>query len=134
MDDQGGRVERRGLGELEDAGLAAQRAADGLLDVAQERRALALGQPRVDRHDRRAEQQAAVQRLDERQAGVEREADRDAAAHAAHVQRPGRADRAQQQLAVRDRFARVLDRDPVGTAPGGAREPVSEVHVVERRG
>ena len=81
--------------QLEDAGVAAHRPLDADLDLAQDRGALARGQPRVDRHGGRAEQQAAVERLDERQARLERERDRLAAAHAAHVQRARRADGAQ---------------------------------------
>ena len=116
------------VGQLEHAGLAAHRPLDAHIDVAEHRGALALGEARVDRDRRRAEQQAAVQRLDEREPGLERQRDRLAAAHAAHVERARRAHRAQQQLAVDDLLSGRLDRDAVGMPPGGGREPVSEVH------
>ena len=90
--------------------------------------ALRPGQARVDRHDRRADHERAVQRLGERQPGLERQADRTAPLDAADVQRPGRADGAQQQLAVGDRFVRRRDGDAIRAAPRGAREPVAEVH------
>ena len=128
MHDQRDRLALGRLGQLEHAGLAAQRALYALLDVAQDRLALALGEPRVDGHRGSAEQQAAVQRLDERQPGLQHQRDRLPTAHAAHVQRAGGADRAQQQLAVGDRLAGRRDGDAVGMAPRGARQPVSQVH------
>ena len=93
-----------------------------------QRGALALGQPRVDRHRGRAEQQAAVQRHDEGSPGASASATGSPRRDAAHVQRARGADRAQQQLAVGDRLAGRLDGDAVGAAPGGACEPVSDVH------
>jgi hypothetical protein len=114
VDDQRRGVAVGRLGELEHAGLPAQRPGDDLVDVAQDRGALAGGQARVGGYDGRAEQQAAVQRLDERQAVLQREPDGLAAPDPADVERPGRADGAQQQLAVRDRLVGRLDGDPVG--------------------
>ena len=128
VDDQRDAVARRRLGQLEHAALVPQRPRDDLLEVAREPVALGPGQPRVDRHDGRAEQQRAVERLDERQPGRQREADGATALDAAHVQRARRAHGAQQQLAVRDRLVGGRDGDAVGMAPCGAREPVAEVH------
>ena len=119
----------RRVGQLEDAALVPQRALDHLVEVARQRVALRAGQPRVDRDDRRAEQQRAVQRLDERQPGVERQPDALPVAHAADVQGARRADGAQQQFAIGDRFVRRRDGDAVRPAPCGAREPVPEVHL-----
>jgi hypothetical protein len=76
----------------------------------------------------RAEDQAAVERLEERQPGLERQRDRLAAGRAAQVQGARRPHRTEQQLAVRDLLAARGDRDALGAAPGGAREPMAEVH------
>ena len=73
-----------------------------------------------------------MQRLQERQAGREEQRDGIAAARAAQMQRAGRADRAEQQLAVGDLLVTQLDRDPLGAAPGGAGEPMAEVHEAQR--
>ena len=120
------------IGQLEHAGLARHRALDADLDLAQHRLALALREPRVDRHRGRAEDQAAVERLEEREPGLEQQRDRLAAARPAEVQGARRTHRAQQQLAVRDLLVARRDRDALGAAPGGAREPMAEVHSAQR--
>ena len=73
-----------------------------------------------------------MQRLDEGDAGLERERHAVARRDGAEVQRGGA--RAPRAAAARGRSAAVrrLDGDAVGPAPGRAGEPVPEVHRAAR--
>ena len=114
-------VERR-------AALVDQRLGDEHLGAARELGALALGEPQVDRHGGRAQEQAAVDGGHERPAGRQRDPDAVAGPRAAQHEPPRRAGRGQQQLVVGQPLVGRLERDAVGTARGGAGEPGTDFH------
>ena len=113
------------------AAVLRERLVDDELGLAQQVLALARGEPRVDGHGRRAQQQAGVQGDDERAARRQRERDAVAGRGAApdEPRRPARG--GQQQLAVREALLRRLQRDGVGAARGCAREPGIDLHEPE---
>ena len=90
----------------------------------------ALGrlQAQVDRHGGRPEQQAAVQRLDERAPRRQRDPDAVAGPHAERAQPAGRQRRGVEQLGVRQRAVVGAQRDRIGARAGRTGQPGFDEH------
>ena len=82
----------------------------------------------VDRHRHRAEQQAAVQRLDERAPRRQRDPDAVAGPHAERAEALGGERRGRVQLGVGQRAVVGAQRDGVRARAGGAMEPGFDEH------